>query len=94
MTPAQFRSTHGPCATWSTADIEGYEHLVEAVSPELAEAGRTGQLVIGRRATNDRVVVDLTDPAGLIVGEVRNLGEVRNGKTNAAVLRHMQRRAR
>ncbi|MBQ0867391.1 hypothetical protein [Streptomyces sp. RK75] len=88
MTPAQFRSAHGPCTTWSVADIEGYEHLVETASPELSETARTGQLVVGRRATGDRVVVDLTDPAGLI-------GTVRSGKTNAAAaLRHIQRRVR
>ncbi|MEU5836376.1 hypothetical protein ABZ820_22280 [Streptomyces diacarni] len=69
MTPAQFRSTHGPCARWSTADIESYEHLIEVASCQLAEASDAGQLVVGRRAEGDRVVVELSDPVGIGVGK-------------------------
>lgn len=29
MTPSVFRATHGPATSWSTADFETYEHLVE-----------------------------------------------------------------
>ncbi|GHJ18872.1 hypothetical protein [Streptomyces albus] len=60
MTPAQFRDSHGPCRGWSTAEIESYEHLVEAASSHLWEdAARTGQVVSGRYADGSQVVLGL-----------------------------------
>ncbi|KPC78275.1 hypothetical protein ADL27_48305 [Streptomyces sp. NRRL F-6602] len=60
MTPAQFRDSHGPCRGWSSAEIDCYEHLVEAGSSGLwEEAARAGQVVLGRHADGGQVVTDL-----------------------------------
>ncbi|MFJ5680263.1 hypothetical protein [Streptomyces sp. NPDC093097] len=59
MTPAHFRSTHGPYRDWTAADYEAYEHLIERDDPALACAAINGLIVTGRRTTNGEVVVDL-----------------------------------
>ncbi|WP_370424320.1 hypothetical protein AB8O64_36830 (plasmid) [Streptomyces sp. QH1-20] len=59
MTPAQFRNQHGDSDTWSAADFESYEHLVEAADPDLTRATRDRLIIIGRHVHGGRVVVGL-----------------------------------
>ncbi|MFM9812820.1 hypothetical protein ACKI16_30435 [Streptomyces scabiei] len=100
--PDAFRAAHGDITTWSSADIESYEHALEAASPAYQEAVATGLFVLGRHAAGGEVVVELGTaedlaqhiPAGplqpLLIG-----GTSGSGKTSyAAVLQQMQRTAR
>ncbi|WP_301128637.1 hypothetical protein [Streptomyces cacaoi] len=60
VTPEEFRDSHGPCGGWSSAEIESYEHLVEAGSCHVwSQAARTGRVVLGRHVDGGQVVVDL-----------------------------------
>ncbi len=46
MTPDAFRSAHGDSTTWSAADFEGYEHMLEAASPVYAAAAASGRIIV------------------------------------------------
>lgn len=59
MTPDAFRSAHGDSTTWSAADFEGYEHMLEAASPVYAAAAASGRIIVGRHAEGSKVVTDL-----------------------------------
>ncbi|MEV0604539.1 hypothetical protein AB0I82_35305 [Streptomyces sp. NPDC050315] len=65
MTPAQFRSEHGDCTTWSAATFNRYEQLLEAAHPDITSAARVGLVVVGRHAEGGRVAVDLALPGTL-----------------------------
>ncbi|MFH8558928.1 hypothetical protein ACH4FE_35800 [Streptomyces celluloflavus] len=58
MTPSQFRATHTDITTWSSADIESYEHLVEGTDPGIARAAASGMHIVGRHAVGAEVIVD------------------------------------
>ncbi|CAM5524565.1 MULTISPECIES: hypothetical protein [Streptomyces] len=59
MTPDAFRSAHGDSTTWSAADFEGYEHMLEAASPVYAAAAASDRIIVGRHAEGSKVVADL-----------------------------------
>lgn len=91
LTPATFRFEHGDISTWSAADIEGYEHLVEGADPAIATAVETGTFVIGRHAEGNTVVVDVAtadELAQRTAGIVHALigGTPGSGKSSAAAL--------
>lgn len=90
QTPDSYRSAHGDITTWSTADIEGYEHTVEAVTPAYAEAIASGRYVIGRHAQGDQVVVDFAAPEDMAHRRT-STGHGKN--SHAAVLAQTQRLA-
>jgi hypothetical protein len=59
MTPSQFRSAHPDITTWSVADIESYEHLMEGADLGIARAAASGMQIVGRHAApGTQVVVD------------------------------------
>ncbi|MFE3413104.1 hypothetical protein ACFXMT_33725 [Streptomyces mirabilis] len=101
QTPDAFRVAHGDVIIWSSADIESYEHTLEAASPAYAEVIASGRFVLGRNVAGGEVVVELAtaedlaqhiqaDPLQpLLIG-----GTTRRDKTSyAAVLQQMQQTA-
>jgi hypothetical protein len=96
QTPDSFRAVHGDVTTWSTAEIEGYQHTVEAASPAFAEAIATNRFILGRHAEGGQVVVDLATAEDLAQhiksGMLHPLigGTSRSGKTSAAALHQAQ----
>ncbi|MGW2826386.1 hypothetical protein ACWC24_36185 [Streptomyces sp. NPDC001443] len=100
QTPDAFRAAHGDVTTWSSADIESYEHALEAASPAYAEAISSGRFVLGRNVAGGEVVIELGTAEDLAqhfnAGPMQPLlgGTTRSGKTSyAAVLQQMQRTA-
>ncbi|WP_432158767.1 hypothetical protein [Streptomyces sp. bgisy153] len=96
QTPEAFRAAHGDVTTWSSADIESYEHALEAASPAYAEAIASGRFVLGRNVAGGEVVVELGTAEDLAqhfkAGALQSLigGTTRSGKTSyAAVLQQM-----
>jgi DNA-directed RNA polymerase specialized sigma24 family protein len=67
----RFRAERGGSATWSSADIESFENILECADPVIARAVRTGVVVFGRHADGDEVVVDLCTVAELEAGRAR-----------------------
>ncbi len=59
LSPAEFREQHGDCQTWTVADMECYEHLVECGDPTIARAVVEGLSVVGCHCEEGQVVVDL-----------------------------------
>ncbi|MBT2406268.1 MULTISPECIES: hypothetical protein [unclassified Streptomyces] len=59
FTPGGLGAQPGDIATWSSADIEGYEHMVEAANPAFARAAATGTFVVGVHAEGSELIVDL-----------------------------------
>lgn len=92
QTPDSFRAAHGDVTTWSAAEIEGYEHSVEAASPAFAEAIATKRFVLGRHVEGGQVVVDLATAEDLAqrreAGTLHVLigGTTGSGKTGQAAL--------
>ncbi|WP_331736940.1 hypothetical protein OG426_55700 (plasmid) [Streptomyces canus] len=96
QTPDSFRAAHGDVTTWSTAEIESYEHTVEAASPAFAEAVATNRFVLGRHFEGGRVVVDLATAEDLAqrreAGALHHFvgGTRGSGKTSQAALLQAQ----
>ncbi|MFE3865982.1 hypothetical protein ACFXPT_37030 [Streptomyces goshikiensis] len=59
FTPGGLGAQPGDITTWSAADFDGYEHVLEAANPAFARAAATGTFVIGLHAEGSEVVVDL-----------------------------------
>ncbi|WP_392900795.1 hypothetical protein [Streptomyces sp. LN699] len=57
--PGGLGAQPGDITTWSAADFDGYEHVLEAANPAFAQAAATGTFVIGLHAEGTEVVVDL-----------------------------------
>jgi hypothetical protein len=101
QTPDAFRDAYGDVTTWSSADIESYEHALEAASPAYAEAIASGRFVLGRNVAGGEVVIELGTAEDLAqhfkASPLQPLligGTTRSGKTSyAAVLQQMQRTA-
>jgi hypothetical protein len=98
QTPDSFRTAHGDVTTWSAAEIEGYEHTVEAAFPAFAEAFATNRFVLGRHVEGGQVVVDLATAEDLAqrceAGALHHFvgGTTGGGKTSqVALLKQMER---
>jgi hypothetical protein len=65
---AQFLTKHGDFTTWSSADIEAYEHLTECADPAYTYAATEDVRILGRhRDDNGHLVVDFAAPADTVL---------------------------
>ncbi|MFE3933272.1 hypothetical protein ACFXPJ_05590 [Streptomyces goshikiensis] len=55
FTPGGLGAQPGDITTWSAADFDGYEHVLEAANPAFARAAATGTFVIGLHAEGSEV---------------------------------------